>query len=123
MINETNQTLICTTDGNYAVEVVKGVCTDTSAIEQVSIITSFSNIPKNGIKVYPNPTNGLIYVDIRENPHESKIVITDSNGSIVKEVRSVNQRLLTITIDGPSGIYFITIISNGQNSVFRIIKN
>jgi hypothetical protein len=122
IINENSQTFECTMDGNYAVEVVKGACNDTSAIEQVSIITSFSNIPKNGIKVYPNPTNGLIYVDIGEDTHESKVVITDSNGSIVKEVRSINQRLLTITLDGPSGIYFATIISSNNKTVFRILK-
>ncbi len=123
LVNETNQTLACTTNGNYAVEVVKGACTDTSAIEEVSIFTLFKNIPQNGIMVYPNPTNGVIHVDLGADTHESKIVISDVNGSIVKEIQSINQRLLTIILNAPSGTYILTIISNNNKTVFRLVKN
>ncbi len=123
LINETNQTLICTTNGNFAVEVVKGACTDTSAIEEVSIFTSIENIPQNGIMVYPNPTNGIIHVDLEADTYEGKVVISDLNGSTVKEIQFNNQRLLTITLNEPSGTYFITIISNNNKTVFRLVKN
>jgi hypothetical protein len=123
LVNETNQTFSCTSNGNYAVEVAKGACTDTSEIEEVSIFTLIKNIPQNGILIYPNPTNDVIHVDLgAENP-ESKVVISDVNGSFVKEIRSVNQRLLTITLDAPSGIYFMTVITNNNKTVFRIVKN
>jgi hypothetical protein len=123
LVNETNQTLACTTNGHYAVAVLKGACNDTSAIEEVSIFTLSKNIPQNEIIVYPNPTNGVIHVDLGADIHESKVVISDFNGSIVKEVRSINQQLLTIKLDAPSGVYMMTIISINNKTVFRLVKN
>ncbi len=72
----------------------------------------------NQIKVYPNPTNGLLTIDgINKS---TQITLTDINGQIMS--LQVNGNVVSIE-ELKAGIYFMNLQSEGNLQVQRIIKN
>lgn len=71
----------------------------------------------NTIVVYPNPSYGAIYVDLKERKNV-KIDIMNVDGRILHEI-SMTERL--IQLDLPQGVYFLRISSPDSSEVRRII--
>ena len=71
--------------------------------------------------IYPNPGNGKIQI---ENPGTiDKLYVTDPMGRIQIEISS-GKRISTLDLsDLKHGIYFIHILSEGETSIKRFIKN
>jgi subtilisin-like proprotein convertase family protein len=79
---ETNQSFTATANGNYAVIVTNGTCSETSACVAITTlsISSISNQTSN-ISVYPNPSNGIITIEGNVNGKNSvNIKIIDMLG-------------------------------------------
>lgn len=77
------------------------------------------------IKVYPNPVNDFIHLEIGTPITESIIyIVTDQNGKITHRART-NELLSLIDFSGYSkGIYFLTVMQNNHLlKSFKIIKN
>lgn len=72
--------------------------------------------PEMIMQLFPNPTNGLIYLEIYRVPSETEILITDVNGKIVYKSKVQpygNTVNTTINLENTNaGIYFITIKNN-----------
>jgi len=64
MIGDTNQTFVASTNGNYAVEITKNGCTDTSICYTVNGIGIIENNFGSKMRVYPNPTEGHFSIDL-----------------------------------------------------------
>ena len=77
-----------------------------------------SVINKDGIKIYPNPSSGLIYVTVSEN---SAVSIFDVTGRIVN-THNVDANA-TVTITQPAGLYFVKVESNGKISTHKLVIN
>ncbi|MBN2861736.1 MAG: T9SS type A sorting domain-containing protein [Bacteroidales bacterium] len=121
---ETNQTFTATKSGNYAVKVTQDGCELTSlcyAVVATAIITE--NSLTNNLRVWPNPTSGLIFIDFGESIPEIKIVISDVNGRILKSDIFRDRQLIDTYIEGATGIYNIHIISNDKGAIIRVLKN
>lgn len=82
-----------------------------------------SSINGNLINVYPNPANSIITIDLSTlQNNESQINIYDNLGKKVKTIRSVKEDKITISRDYlKSGIYMISILSEGKNYTRKII--
>ena len=77
------------------------------------------------IKVYPNPTTGLLEIS-GINPFESEDRIEVSNylGSVVLSMNQKYAAIVQIDLsDFPSGLYLISIYSGNEIRQFKIIKN
>jgi hypothetical protein len=74
---------------------------------------------KNYFSIYPNPTNGIFYIETNQ---EGNYLIVNSIGKIIKEfdVKNENKILLNF-IDFNSGIYFIINPENKQFSRQKIV--
>lgn len=117
---ETSQSFTPLTNGNYAVEVTNGSCTEMSMCINFSVL-SMEEFQPNEIKVYPNPVDSLIKVD---NFTESKIDITINNIS-GKVIRKTNSRKAHIEIEfdsTASGVYFVNVKSKTKASTYKIVK-
>lgn len=117
---ETNQSFAPLTDGNYAVEVTNGSCTEMSLCVNFSVLSAAEFEP-NEIKVYPNPVNSVIKVD---NFTESEINITINaiSGKVIKKTNS-RKAYIEIKFDSmASGVYFVNIKSKTKVSTYKIIK-
>jgi hypothetical protein len=91
---------------------------DTNKISKISLTNlSTANFDiENQVLIYPNPTSN--YLTLRNVLEDSKIIISDSNGRIVKQLTC---QKTTIDIQSlEKGIYFLKI--NNDKS-FKFIKN
>ena len=76
--------------------------------------TSFSEITNNSINIYPNPSQGLFYVNTNEDQLEYTIL--DTNGKIILNQISLNNEPIDLRIM-PQGLYFINLAS--ENAVIN----
>ncbi len=120
--NEINQTFTADVSGNYAVEILQNDCIDTSICYTVSIISTIENTLDKNLVVYPNPTNGSVYINFGSNLQKIKIEVKDVNGRTLKKLQFENRQFLDFELDAPAGIYFITIISENKSAIIKLVK-
>lgn len=119
----TNQSYVATQDGSYAVIVSLGECSDTSACFTFDSSTLEENDFGAALVVYPNPTDGTVFVNLGAIESEVEVVLHDMNGRIIKRQTWSGSEQLEIRIDGASGMYFLAIQSvDGRKAVVRIEK-
>ncbi len=105
----TNREYTATANGNYAVVVTQNNCTDTSKCINLLPLSVTQIIQSDMLKIYPNPTNGIITVEYKSNKLFSYI-LTDLNGKIVLKSSSNILNRANIVLDiFESGIYIISI--------------
>jgi hypothetical protein len=119
---ETNQWYNPAQNGNYAVIVTKGICSDTSACQAVTSLGVPSNAFGNSdISVYPNPTNGQFSINLST----AKVVTVCVVNAVGKEIVRTNHHDSFITIDirdQANGIYLLQIQTESGIFQQRIIK-
>lgn len=90
-----------------------------SNMESSCFDASLSNGEENAfrnIKLYPNPTNGLINLD--NLPIMSELIISNMQGAIIKTLKSTAREQSIDVTDLHSGLYFLTI----KNNTTRLTK-
>jgi hypothetical protein len=77
---------------------------------------------ETGINVYPNPTNGLLKIELNENNRIVMLKVTTISGMELIS-RSVNENIFFLDLSSyPGGVYLIRTFSNGGVSTMRVIK-
>ncbi|MDR2037145.1 MAG: T9SS type A sorting domain-containing protein [Bacteroidales bacterium] len=94
-----------------------------AAVEETDLADAF---PEMEVKLYPNPSQGIFWVEISgaDIPAGAQIEIFSNTGALIKKMTGISP---TQTIDiskQPRGIYFMRIIFNKDYmNVWKIIKN
>ncbi|MBR5604421.1 MAG: T9SS type A sorting domain-containing protein, partial [Bacteroidales bacterium] len=76
---------------------------------------------ENNFQIYPNPVNDILYINAKENITEINIY-----NIIGVKMTTVNGQQTTVSVDMSgynSGIYFVEVKTERENSIIRIIKN
>jgi photosystem II stability/assembly factor-like uncharacterized protein len=81
-----------------------------------------NEFPLNPI-MYPNPTDGNISVDLRDNYSNVIVEITDILGRKIKTNSYDQGQHFNLNINEEAGVYFLTVIAENKKVVFRLIKN
>jgi len=68
-------------------------------------------------KLFPNPTNGKITIEMLANNTEGKVVISELSGRIIL-AQSINSQSMEISLNENPGIYMVEIVTN-QGSMFQ----
>tara|TARA_B100000809_G_C15056284_1_gene500751 strand:- start:150 stop:1361 length:1212 start_codon:yes stop_codon:yes gene_type:complete len=76
----------------------------------------------SNISLYPNPTNGVITVDLREATQSVKATLTNSLGQVLLTESYTSTNSINLDINAPNGIYFLQLESNGEVITKKIIK-
>ena len=121
--NETGQNFEATTNGSYAVIITQNNCVDTSLCYLITLVEIIENSWENNIFIYPNPTNGKIYVDFNTVVDDVTLIIKDVKGSIIQKQNHYNKQILELYLNFSPGIYFITFISENKTATIRVILN
>ncbi len=119
---ETNQSFIASSNGNYSVKLTEGVCTDTSACYSVTNLSVEDKSLEERLKIFQQARN-TIQIDLGDVHQEIFIKVTDVNGRLVYNKNFVQSQIFSIELDNPAGAYFITVTTETQQAVFKMIKN
>lgn len=110
-------------NGNYAVVVTKDGCIDTSAcFDGWTFSELIRNSFKENIVIYPNPNNGLFFIDLGNEYKNTVITITRLDGSILEKKTFDHERKINFNLNSP-GIYLINISAEEREATFKVIVN
>ena len=93
---------------NYRCVVSSGVCSDTSQAASLTITNNvgLSELKDTKLQVYPNPTKGLVQVEVIDDLINENYFIANSQGQIIKE-GVFNSKNTTLDLSHlPQGNYF-----------------
>lgn len=99
----------------------------TGSIDVYKIIDNSIGIIRDennpSIKVYPNPTNGTVTIDLGgQNPYTT-ITLRNVMGQIITNRNLGNKTVYDIEIEGNPGLYLLEVRTNDvRSAVFRIMK-
>lgn len=115
----TNHSYVATQNGNYSVEVTNSFnCSSMSEQFNYFLTVINENYSAINISVYPNPTNGLIFLDL-DNVSISEINILNVLGGTVYKS---NKKVSSIDLSkSPKGLYLLLLTNNGQIFTKKII--
>jgi hypothetical protein len=118
------QTLTVPGGGVYTVSVKVDNCVSEKSAEKVFVITGTEEVADYGIRIYPNPTQENITIDLSavSSKGSSEITMIDISGRLKEKITARDRAELNIK-SYPSGKYFI-LIKTGSTSVIKsMIKN
>ncbi len=82
---------------------------------------SFNN--DNGLKVYPNPTNEYLTIELKENVTSPIIVrLLDEKGVELISKQTTNNSTQIFTGDLSPGVYFLSVTVDDKHLVEKVIK-
>jgi hypothetical protein len=113
---EINQVFNPASNGNYAVIITENNCVDTSACIAVTTIGVDENYLEQALMVYPNPSIGLISLELPE--LNLVVVVFNELGKVVKTFQNVNNR---VDIELASGVYYIKVNSTKEHTTRKIV--
>ncbi len=90
--------------------------------EALNCVTSIEeNNTVSGFKIYPNPTNNYVIVDLLSSNSMNTIKIIDAVGNVIFETISSEKASYINTSELSNGLYFIT-INNNYTQKLQVIK-
>ncbi|MCD6068618.1 MAG: hypothetical protein K0S33_3444, partial [Bacteroidetes bacterium] len=120
ILNETNQSYTATANGNYAVVVTVGSCSDTSACVNIAGIGIRTVKDAALIRLYPNPSTSGIFT--LETAKDAVISISTSLGAVILE-KSIKAGTESIDLHTEAnGVYFMQLRSEGTTQIIKIVK-
>jgi hypothetical protein len=119
---ETNQMFVATINGSYAVEITDGDCSAISDCFDVTTILIEDSKFKSSITAFPNPTNGLVNIDLGNSHNEISAIITDAQGRVIKDFSFSNTQSFDLDFKGLPGVYFVLITADSKTANLRLIK-
>ena len=116
---------------NWAADVPVDPCVETTYGEtedySVVIVESSLGLIENTFTenpiIYPNPTNGVVSVDLRKDYNNVIIQLNDILGRQLMNKSYNEGRIFNLNINESPGVYFLTIVTENKKLVFRLVKN
>lgn len=119
---ETSQSFTATANGSYACEITTSCGTVTSACVAIATIGLEEGSLLNGISMYPNPTNGMVTIDLGD-LNSAAIKVTGLNGQVVYQNDEIQSPIHQFNLNEAAGIYFVEISASGESQVFKLVRN
>ncbi|WP_274475833.1 LamG-like jellyroll fold domain-containing protein [Mangrovimonas aestuarii] len=121
--DETNQTFSPTVNGNYAVEITLGGCTETSETVNFTTLGLNDNVFSNNIRLYPNPTSNYINVNLGDTYITVNASLLSVNGRVVAQKTVSNTSAFQMDLNQAAGLYFLNITTdNGKSAILKVVK-
>ena len=112
-----------TTTGNYAVEITRNGCSDTSACYNLVLVSDNNDELDAQIQVFPNPSQGKFSVDLGKLRQNMTLNIRSVTGQLISTRYIEEADHLELEIDSPAGIYFLEIHTPGSPTFFhKVLK-
>jgi hypothetical protein len=121
--DESNDTLVVTSPGIYALAYGVGDCIDTSACYLVAPTGIKAKEPNQEIRIFPNPVSSCLFIQSHDGMPVKDVSLRNAMGEIMYTQRQVDAATcVDLTAYGP-GLYVLEMsLANGGYYVFRVIK-
>ena len=107
---ETKQLFTATSNGDFAVEITKNNCTDTSACYTVNNMEIIRIGELHGIKIYPIPTTHFLTIQYTSNQKEKLTIYNILSELVYKDIWEMGETQKSINVASLNkGIYMIRI--------------
>lgn len=83
---------------------------------------SITELFNGNVKIFPNPTNGNLTIDLGADANDYKVTLKNSFGQIISFTEQPLNNIIHLNIDEPSGIYILEIVYNDAVYTKKIIK-
>ncbi|MDP5172426.1 MAG: T9SS type A sorting domain-containing protein [Bacteroidia bacterium] len=117
-----SQSFSPTVAGAYAVEITQNGCVDTSACAEISVVNALANDFGSGFRVFPNPLNELLNIDLGRSYAGGSVTIFDMQGRALLQAKHSQGQLWKMRTELPSGFYMARIEAEGKVAVVKILK-
>jgi len=104
---ETNASFTPTGSGDYAVEVTQNGCVAVSNCYPV-VVSSLERTKAQSISIYPNPTTGIIQVDLSDTKAIA-LSVYNMHGQLVFSEPTLSNSKFAFRLDEVPGVYFLKI--------------
>jgi len=120
--NETSQLFTPNKNGNYAVELTKSNCKDTSTCFSYTLVGQKELSLTHSVLISPNPSKGLYNV-VASSGYD-RLIIKDLSGRIVYSNSSSLSGAIQIDLSNcKNGIYLLSIENKGERVVKKLVKH
>ncbi|MDX1350350.1 MAG: PKD domain-containing protein [Putridiphycobacter sp.] len=120
---ETNQSFSPNNNGIYAVIITENNCSDTSQCFVISTINIMDSGNFTTVSVFPNPTEGHVYIKFGTIIQDLNIQLYDSRGRLILDDFLQSTDFYQLDITEPSGVYFLRIFSPNFKTDLKIVKS
>jgi len=121
--DESNDTLMVTFPGTYALVNGVGDCMDTSACVQVVLTGIQINETDREIRIFPNPVSSRLFINGFDGLPVREINLRNAIGEKVYTLRDVHSSASMDLSGCGLGLYFLEMrFMNGGNYIFRVVK-
>lgn len=118
----TSQSFQPAANGSYAIILSENGCSDTSACYLVTSVGLNASQYELSPSVFPNPTKGVITIDLGAVYREISISLTDIRGRQIMSKGIGNVETFDLTIVGEPGMYFLQLSCDERFASIRLIK-
>jgi Secretion system C-terminal sorting domain len=122
IVGSTSQTYTATGNGDYAVEVTNSGCVDTSGCFNIAGIGFADNVFGGLLKLYPNPTNGIFYIEFSDALDEIEVSVRNIEGKLISKNLFTDNGLVTFELTGEKGVYIIEVVAGEKRQHYRVVK-
>ncbi|MEI7597237.1 MAG: T9SS type A sorting domain-containing protein, partial [Bacteroidota bacterium] len=119
ILQATSQNFTATTNGNYAVILTQGQCSDTSTCFQIVITNNNRYESANKIEIIPNPANEKFFLDLGQ-IDRAFVSISDMTGKLIKIFQYNSNESVDIS-QLKEGIYLIKIQTDNLTEIKRLL--
>ncbi|UKN01186.1 T9SS type A sorting domain-containing protein [Paracrocinitomix mangrovi] len=117
---ETNQSYTADANGNYAVVVTVGNCSDTSDCVLIEGV-GFEDWQMSDVKIYPNPSKGQFTIELPNSLTESTAIrVLSVDGKVVYSTFA-NSNKTEIKLDVEPGLYLVELNDGSKSEVIRLV--
>jgi len=103
-------------DGGFINDFTLSICNIEEAL-------SVADYPFSSIKIYPNPSKGILNIDLENDNHETIYTLYDIQGRLILNKKSNNSSEKLNLETFSNGIYMLTIENKGSKMIQKIILN
>jgi hypothetical protein len=111
-----------TTTGNYSVILNQNLCTDTSDCNLIEVLSVRSTNQNSLLKVYPNPTTGLLNLHFSKFEKQVFVEVFDATGSLVQNRTYYNSQHIQLNLHAKPGMYTVKLSTTETTHLIKIIK-
>ena len=105
---------------NGQVDIMRAVLND----QRENLVLGNIELSKSGdlIRVYPNPTSGLVNLELVNNYDVIEVRVINLQGEVISTSKFSRSQSVSVDIPGTSGLYFIIVETDGSVSSYKVMK-